>query len=68
MTQALYAHMNKKKKKTTKKENPAAFSQAPVVHACNPSHSGGKDQRIVVQSQFGQIVHETLSQKTLSHK
>jgi hypothetical protein len=34
-----------------------------VPHACNPSYSGGRDQEIVLQSQPGQIVHETLSQK-----
>jgi hypothetical protein len=40
------------------------MGQAPVVHACNPSYSGSRDQE-VVQSQPGQIVRETLSQKTL---
>jgi hypothetical protein len=34
-----------------------------VAHTCNPSYSGGRDPRILVQNQPGQIVHETLSQK-----
>jgi hypothetical protein len=42
-------------------------SWALVVHACNPSYSGGKDQEIKVRSQPGQAVLETLSQMTL-HK
>jgi hypothetical protein len=33
------------------------------AHACNPSYSGGRDQRITVQNQPGQIVHKTLSQE-----
>jgi hypothetical protein len=36
----------------------------PVTHTCNPNHSGGRDQEIVVQSQPEQIVPETLFQKT----
>jgi hypothetical protein len=39
----------------------------PVAHACNPSFSG-EIRRIAVQSQPGQIVHNTLSQKTLHKK
>jgi hypothetical protein len=38
-----------------------------VVHTCNPSCSGGKEERIMVQSQCGQIVRQTLSQKNSSH-
>jgi hypothetical protein len=38
-----------------------------VVHACNPSYSGGRDQEDCGSKQPRQIVHETLSQKTL-HK
>jgi hypothetical protein len=41
-----------------------------VAHAYNPNYSGGRDRRIrriTVLSQPGQIVCETLSQKTL-HK
>jgi hypothetical protein len=34
-----------------------------IAHIYNPSYSGGRDQRIVVPSQDGQIIHETLSQK-----
>jgi hypothetical protein len=34
-----------------------------VAHACNPSYSDAEIKKIVVQSQSGQIVHETLSQK-----
>jgi hypothetical protein len=51
-------------KDTAKKEN----CQAPVVHSCNPSYSGGKIRRIVVRSQLRQIVYETLSQKISSQK
>jgi hypothetical protein len=39
-----------------------------VVHACNPSDSGGRDQEDCVQGQPRQIVHETLSQKNSSQK
>jgi hypothetical protein len=38
MTQALYAHMNNKKKKLH-------CSRAPVAHSCNPSYLGGRDQQ-----------------------
>jgi hypothetical protein len=38
-----------------------------VAHACNPIYSGGRHQEITVQNQPGQIVGETLSQRTL-HK
>jgi hypothetical protein len=34
-------------------------SQASVVHASNPSYSGGRDQED--QSQTGQLVQESLS-------
>jgi uncharacterized protein YdgA (DUF945 family) len=54
MTQALYAHMNnKKKRKKEKKPNiishqemqiKSTMSWAWVAHACNPSNSGGRDQ------------------------
>jgi hypothetical protein len=40
-----------------------------VVHTCIPSYSGGRDQdQIMVPSQPGQIIHETLSLKYPSHK
>jgi hypothetical protein len=42
-----------------------------MAHACNPSYSGGRDQkvrRIAVWSQPRQIVLETLSQKKKSQK
>jgi hypothetical protein len=40
-----------------------------LAHACNPSYSGGVDNRsIEVWSQPGQIVHETLPQKNHAHK
>jgi hypothetical protein len=32
------------------------MSEAPVVHACNPSYSGGRDQRIEFQIQPWQLV------------
>jgi hypothetical protein len=41
--------------------------QVLVAYPCNPSYSGGRDQEDVVQSQPRQIVHESLSRKTL-HK
>jgi hypothetical protein len=44
------------------------LSQVLVVHACNPSYSGGRDQRITGKDQPGKIVHETLSQKYLMQK
>jgi hypothetical protein len=35
-----------------------------VAHTCNPSYSGGREiRRIVVRSQPGQIVRDSLSQK-----
>jgi hypothetical protein len=40
----------------------------PVVHACNPSYSGGRNQEDCSRSQPQQIVCETLSQKQLSQK
>jgi hypothetical protein len=39
-----------------------------VVHACNPSHLGGRDQEGGVRSHPGQIVPETLSRKNPSQK
>jgi hypothetical protein len=39
-----------------------------VVHACNPSYSGGKDQKITVWSQPRANIWETLSQKKPSQK
>jgi hypothetical protein len=41
------------------------FCQAPVAHAYNPE---AEIDRIAVQSQPGQIVHETLSQKHSTNK
>jgi hypothetical protein len=38
-------------------------SQGLVAQACNPSYSGGRDQKITVPSQARQIVHKTLSRK-----
>jgi ribosomal protein L31 len=38
MNQALYAHMNNKRKIKKKKD-----CQVPVAHACHPSYSGGSD-------------------------
>jgi hypothetical protein len=39
-----------------------------VVHAYNPSYSGGRDQEDCGQSQPGQIVCKILSQKKPSQK
>jgi transposase len=39
-----------------------------VAHACNPSYSGGRDQKDQVQDQLRQIVHETQSRKNPSQK
>jgi hypothetical protein len=39
-----------------------------VAHTCNPSYQEAEVRRVAVQSQTGQIVHETLSRKTLSQK
>jgi hypothetical protein len=39
-----------------------------VAYACYPTYSGGRDKRIVVQSQPGQIVLKTLSQEYPSQK
>jgi hypothetical protein len=39
-----------------------------VVHACNPSYSKAEIRRIAVQSQPGQTVCKTLSQKYPSQK
>jgi hypothetical protein len=43
------------------------FSWAPVACGCNFATQEAAIRRIVVRSQPGKIVHETLSQKTL-HK
>jgi hypothetical protein len=34
-----------------------------VAQACNPSYSGGRNQKVTVQSQPRQIVCKTISQK-----
>jgi hypothetical protein len=39
------------------------YSWALVAHAYNPSNSGGRIKRIIVQSQPREIVGETLSRK-----
>jgi hypothetical protein len=39
-----------------------------MVHTCNPSYWGGRDQEDCSLSQPGQIVHKTLSRKTLHQK
>jgi hypothetical protein len=44
------------------------WSQVLVAHVCNPNYLGGRYQRTEVQSQPKQIVHEILSQKSLSQK
>jgi hypothetical protein len=44
------------------------LSWALVAHTYNPSYSGGRDQEDRVQSQPGQVVLETLSQKNPSQK
>jgi hypothetical protein len=49
------------------------FNWTPVVHTCNPSYSGGRNQnaeirRIAVRNQPRQIVWETPSQKIPNHK
>jgi hypothetical protein len=48
--------------------NTLANCQAGVAHMCNNSYLGVEIRRIVVQSQAGQIVHKTPSQKNSSHK
>jgi hypothetical protein len=40
----------------------------PGTSGSHPSNSGGRDQRMAVQNQPGQIVRETLSQKYPSQK
>jgi hypothetical protein len=42
MNQALYAHMNNKRK--MKKKKKVVKSWVLVAHTCNPSFSGGRDQ------------------------
>jgi hypothetical protein len=39
-----------------------------VGHVCNPSYSGGRDQEDCGSKPAWEIVHETLSQKTLQKK
>jgi hypothetical protein len=39
-----------------------------VAYACNPSYSEAEIRRITFQSQPGQMVCKTLSEKTLSQK
>jgi hypothetical protein len=38
-----------------------------VAHACNPSYSGGRNQKDHSSKPAWEIVCETLSQKNLSH-
>jgi hypothetical protein len=47
--------------RTEKKKNKNKTSWVPVAHTYNPSYSGSKIRRIVVQSQPRQIVHKTPS-------
>jgi hypothetical protein len=44
------------------------MSQVPVVHTCNPSYLGGRDQEDPSSKPAWAIVHGTLSQKTLHKK
>jgi hypothetical protein len=44
MTQALYAHMNNKKKKERHLDRKWKDSRMPVAHTCHPSYSGDRDQ------------------------
>jgi hypothetical protein len=44
------------------------MSLAPVVPACNPSYSGGRDQEDPGLKQVWQIVQEILSRKKLITK
>jgi hypothetical protein len=39
------------------------MSQVPVVHDCNPSYLGGRDQKDFDSMEAQQIVHKTLSPK-----
>jgi hypothetical protein len=39
------------------------MDQAPVAHACNPSYSGGRDQKDCSLKPVGQTVHKTPSPK-----
>jgi hypothetical protein len=47
---------------------PKNCHQALVAHACNPRYLGAEIRNIAIQSQPGQIVPESLSQKTLHQK
>jgi hypothetical protein len=49
------------------KESKSEQSQVPVAHTYNPSYSG-EIRRITVQSQPGQMIHKTLSQKYPTQK
>jgi hypothetical protein len=42
------------------------ISQVPAVCTCNLGYLEGRDQRVMVQNQLGQIVPETISGKTPS--
>jgi hypothetical protein len=46
------------------------LGQTPVVHACNPSYSGGRDQedRGLKPTQAGYFVLKTVSQENSSQK
>jgi hypothetical protein len=50
-------------KNTTDKNQESILSWVPVVHACNPSYSGGRDQEDHGLKPVQQIVHKILSQK-----
>jgi hypothetical protein len=45
-----------------------AISWMPVVHTCNSSYLGGRDQEDHILKPPKQIIHQTLSRKTLSQK
>jgi hypothetical protein len=51
----------KKKNKKERTKIPKTNKNSKRHHTCNPSFSGGKDRGIVVGSQPGKIVCETLS-------
>jgi hypothetical protein len=44
------------------------FGQVLEAHTCNPATQEAEIRKIVVQSQPGQVVHETLSRKNCSQK
>jgi hypothetical protein len=41
----LYLPLKKKKKKRKKRKTTTTKGQAPVAHTCNPTYSGGRDQK-----------------------